>query len=146
MALRRPRALQLALALTLGGCGEATDGGQGLDVPPVFSATPSEMVASASDRLQLAVTWSPETPVKGQNAVRLQFLDDQRPVNGLTVDVVPWMPAHGHGTAIRPTVASSAPGEFVARPIYLYMSGAWQLRIAIAGAIADSAIATAQIP
>lgn len=147
MAHHRSRAVPLAFLLALGACGGATEGGEGLDVPPVFSSAPSQMVVSASGRLRLAVTWSPETPVKGQNAAQLQLFDDQqRPADGLTVEVVPWMPAHGHGTAIRPTVTSTAPGVFLARPVYLFMSGAWQLRIAIAGALDDSAIATAQIP
>lgn len=135
----------LPLALALAACGEAV--GDGAGPPAVFSETPSAVVTSASGRLKLAVTWSPETPIKGKNAAQLQFLsDDGQPVVGLMIDVVPWMPAHGHGTSVRPVVGDTAPGVFVAQPIYLYMSGSWQLRVAVRGALEDSAIASIEIP
>jgi hypothetical protein len=34
----------------------------------------------------------------------------------------------------------------VASPLYLFMSGEWQLRMTITGAIDDSAVATVDIP
>ena len=37
------------------------------------------------------------------------------------------MPAHGHGTSVQPEVSETAPGVFVAAPLYLHMPGEWEL-------------------
>jgi hypothetical protein len=116
-------------------------------MPPLsFPATPFETVTSSGGHLHVDVRWSPAVPVKGDDAAQLMFSDDSgNPVDGLSVDVVPWMPAHGHGTSLQPVIASTAPGVLVASPIYLFMSGEWQLRITVTGPLNDSAVATAQI-
>ena len=43
------------------------------------------------------------------------------------------------------TTRSLAPATFVANPVYLYMSGEWQLRMTFTGAFDDAAIATVEI-
>ena len=117
-------------------------------MPPLsFPSTPFETVVSSGGHLHLDVRWSPDVPVKGVDAAQLIFSDDLgTPVDGLAVAVLPWMPAHGHGTSVQPSVVSTAPGVLVASPIYLYMSGEWQLRMTVTGPLDDSAVATAQIP
>ncbi len=49
--------------------------------------------------------------------------------DGLTVEVVPWMPAMGHGASVYPTVSALGQGHYVAQPLELPMAGSWQLRI-----------------
>jgi hypothetical protein len=139
------RALGIVIVvLLLGGCGSAPT----TAMPPLsFPATPFETVTSSGGHLHVDVRWSPTVPVKGDDAAQLIFRDDLgNPVDGLSVDVVPWMPAHGHGTSIQPVTVSTAPGVLVATPVYLYMSGEWQLRMTIAGTLDDSAVTTVQIP
>jgi hypothetical protein len=133
-----------AVAVLAGGCGASPSD----EMPPLsFPAAPSQTVVSSAGHLHVDVRWSPETPVKGDDAVELTFSDDfGHPVDGLSVAVVPWMPAHGHGTAIQPVTTSTAPGVLVAAPVYLFMSGAWQLRLTITGGVSDSAVASVQIP
>jgi hypothetical protein len=134
----------VALAACVFGCGAAPAG----DAPPLsFSATPAETVTSDAGGLRIEVRWSPATPVRGQNAAELTFLDGNGDVvDGLGVGVLPWMPAHGHGTSVEPDVTPAGPGVVVASRVYLYMPGAWQLRMTISGKVDDAAIATVQIP
>jgi nitrogen fixation protein FixH len=102
-------------------------------------------VTTTTGKLGVAIRWSPTTPIKGSDAVELTILDAVgAPVDGLSVAVVPWMPAHGHGT-VAPAITETAPGTFVANPVYLYMSGQWQLRMTFTGASDDAAIATVEI-
>lgn len=132
----------IAVAL-LAGCGAAPQNGE----PALtFEAAPFETVVSASGRLKVEVRWSPATPIKGQNAVQLTFLNaDGSPVEGVSADVVPWMPAHGHGTSIRPAMTQDEPGVEIASPVFLYMSGTWQLRMTLSGAVEDTAVTDVQI-
>jgi hypothetical protein len=139
---------RLVLGLALGalacGCGAAPAGSP---APVSFSGPPFETVASASGALRIGVRWSPPSPVKGDDAVELTFVDVAgNLVDGLTTEVVPWMPAHGHGTSVEPVATSTTPGVIVASPVYLFMSGEWQLRLTLTGAAHDSAVVTAQIP
>ncbi len=138
------RASLLALALLVAGCGATAPAA----TPELsFAAAPAETVTTSSGALRVEVRWSPEVPVKGADAAQLTFLDAQgAPVDGLDVDVVPWMPAHGHGTSIQPVASASGPGAVVVSPLYLYMSGQWQLRMKISGTVDDSAVATIEIP
>ena len=112
-----------------------------------FSGPSAQSVTSTSGQLTVGVRWSPDVPLRGSNAAQLTFLDGAgNPVDGLDLSIVPWMPAHGHGTAVQPVIMTTAPGTQVATPLYLFMSGEWQLRMTITGAIDDTAIATVEIP
>lgn len=132
-------------ALLLAACGAG--GGGDASPPLLFSGPAAETVAGAAGAITVEARWSPVVPVKGNNAVELTFRDDAgEPLDGLVVSVVPWMPAHGHGTAVQPVVMPGADGVQVATPVYLYMSGEWQLRLTMTGPQQDAAIITVQIP
>src|SRR5262249_41805523 len=110
-----------AVAALVAGCGSAS---QSLDVPENFGADPLETVASQTGQLSVVVRTSPPPPVRGPNAVELTVTDDTgAPVDGLDVSVMPWMPAHGHGTSIQPTTTARGGGVYVATPVVLYMAG-----------------------
>lgn len=112
-----------------------------------FDGPSAQTVTSASGQLTIDVRWSPSVPVRGSDAAQLTFLDaGGNPMDGLDLSIVPWMPAHGHGTAVQPVTTTTAPGVQVATPLYLFMSGEWQLRMTITGAMDDAAIATVEIP
>lgn len=112
-----------------------------------FSGPPAQTLSSTTGQLTIDIRWSPNVPLRGSNAAELRFLDASgNPVDGLDLSIVPWMPAHAHGTAVQPVITSSAPGVQIATPLYLFMSGEWQLRMTITGAMDDTAIATVEIP
>lgn len=137
--------IAIAAALSLTACGSNQTA---VSSPPLsFSGPASDTVASTTGALSIGIRWSPDVPVKGSDAAELTFLDASgNPVDGLTVTIVPWMPAHGHGTSIQPIMMTESPGVQIATPLYLFMSGEWQLRMMITGAIDDSAVATVEIP
>src|SRR5580692_11928210 len=111
----------------------------------VFPGAPALTVASASGQLTIGVWWSPAQPTVGYDAAQLSIADATgAPVTGLTLTIIPWMPAHGHGASVEPTVSETAPGIYVATPLDFFMAGNWELMTSIArsadgGADADSA-------
>ena len=141
------RAIVLCLAtalLTGAACG--TDPIQSTE-PPSFAADPAQVLASDSGSLMIVVRFAPAPPTVGTDAVQLSFVDPNgAAAAGLALTVVPWMPAHGHGTSVNPTVTETAPGTFVATPLYLFMPGSWELRMTISGSVDDTAKAAFEIP
>lgn len=147
MRPRRPAPLVLA-ALLLVACG-------GSPPPPpalAFEGPPQVTVPSDSGALSIALWWSPAQPAVGYDACQLSISDQTgAPLAGATVTIVPWMPAHGHGGSVLPTVTENAPGVYVATPLDFYMSGTWQLRTKIvgggdAGAVDDTAEPSVNVP
>jgi len=115
--------------------------------PPSFAADPDQTLVSDSGALRIEVRFSPRPPTVGTDAVQLSFLDaNGSGASGLELTVVPWMPAHGHGTSVAPTVAETTPGTFVAEPLYLFMPGSWELRMTTGGSVDDTAKAAFEIP
>jgi hypothetical protein len=114
--------------------------------PPTFSGDPDQALVSDSGALRIAVRYAPDPPAVGSDAAELVFTDaNGQPVSGLGLVVVPWMPAHGHGTSVNPTVTEMAPGTFVASPLYLFMPGSWELRMTISGPVDDTAKAAFEL-
>ncbi|APR74731.1 Hypothetical protein A7982_00077 [Minicystis rosea] len=70
---------------------------------------------------------------------------DGTPVDGLDIDVVPWMPTMGHGSSIRPATEAKGGGRYVVSNVALFMSARWDLRTIISGAVSDRALITVQI-
>jgi hypothetical protein len=86
-------------------------------------------------------------PRKGAVDVMYRIVDRLgEPADDLILQVVPWMPAHGHGTSARAVVRSQGDGFYLIRPVYLYMSGRWELRTEIEGFVNDSATPILDIP
>jgi hypothetical protein len=131
-----PRALAgcwLAL-LAAAGCGSSGPG------PAGFPATPLLTASSASGALTLEVFSDPQPPVRGNVPVRFRFTDAAgHPVDGLTLAVVPWMPAMGHGSSVVPTVTALGEGRYDLANLYLFMPGQWELRTTISGGASDTA-------
>jgi hypothetical protein len=133
-------------ALGLPACGAATSSGP-TAAPLDFAEAPLLTMPTASGALTLTLRASPQPPVRGSDAAEMTFTDGSgAPVAGLAVTVLPWMTAHGHGTSVQPTVTETDPGVFVVTPLYLYMSGAWDLQTTVAGAINDTVTPTLDIP
>ena len=131
-------ALPAAMLVAIG-CG----GSQApLQVAPLtFSGPAAETVFLESGEVTIAVRWSWSPPVVGYDAGELTLTDTSgAPMTGYTLSVVPWMPAHGHGASVAPTVNETSTGVYVAAPLDFYMSGTWQLLTSITGP-ADAATA-----
>jgi hypothetical protein len=114
-----------------------------------FAAEPDQTLTSDSGALRIEVRFSPRPPAVGTGAVQLSFTDARGDdAAGLGLTVVPWMPAHGHGTSVDPTVteSASASGTFVATPLYLFMPGSWELRLTTSGSVDDTAKVAFEIP
>ena len=125
----RVAAALVTIALVGIGCG----GAEAELPPPVFPAA-ALVTTSTAAGMTIAVWSSPQPPAKGLAAFQFAFTDGAgAPVDGLTVDVLPWMPAHGHGGSTHPTATATAPGIFLVQPVSFFMSGAWELRTMIGG-------------
>jgi hypothetical protein len=105
-----------------------------------FPADPYTTTTSDSGALVIDVRTSPQPPSRGTDEVQLTVTkaSDGTPVDGLSLDVEPWMPAMQHGTSAT-TVTAEGGGVYLVTEVYLYMPGVWDLRTAISGAATDNA-------
>ncbi len=134
------------LALTIALAASACNGGPTTPSSPalVFPGAAAQTVASTSGRFRIQVWWSPAQPTVGYDATQLAIVDANGSlVSGLALTIVPWMPAHGHGASVQPTVTEASPGTYIATPLDFFMAGQWELRTAITsstdGGSADAA-------
>lgn len=74
------------------------------------------------------VSSTPGPPRKGNNAWVLQ-LRHPAPLDGLHLRVVPFMPDHGHGTAVQAVVTPAGNGTYDVSPVNLFMTGFWSVGI-----------------
>lgn len=122
----------LALALfACAGCSSASG--------PSSSGSFPILVTSDSKALHVELDASPP-PTVGTDTIELTVTraSDGAPQDGLTVTVVPWMPAMDHGTST-PTVTPEGNGKYLVTELYLFMPGTWVLKTSFAGPVADHA-------
>lgn len=83
----------------------------------------------------LAVKLLEATPgplIKGTNALKLEVRDEAgAPIDNATLKVTPFMPDHGHGSAVPPVVTAAGAGVYDVAKVYLSMAGLWQLKISV---------------
>ena len=132
--------------VTIGpGCTESATNRDG-----TVSETAAAVVTSDGGGYLIAVHSGPDAvPSRGVNTLRLDVtrLSDGEPATGLQLDVVPWMPAHGHGTSVKPAVApGEEPGSYVVTNVNLFMAGLWEIRTTIDGLTRDHAAPRFDIP
>ncbi len=133
----------LSLAVSLSGCdsegssgsdsGESSDAGQDSvcadeDRNDTFAVGLSRSGAHVTVEFMEA---SPAPPDRGENTWTVKVTDAGG--QGLTdaeLEVVPWMPDHGHGSSVIVEVqAMQTPGEYQLQPIDLFMAGLWEVRL-----------------
>jgi hypothetical protein len=86
---------------------------------------------------------NPAPPIKGNNEWTLLVTDEScKPLDGATIQVTPFMPAHGHGTSVKPTVTPMGNGLYKVSEINLYMPGTWRTTfdITVPGASAPASV------
>jgi hypothetical protein len=141
---RWPVAPAAGIALVLASCTNAAAPGT-----DDFADAPSAMVSTETGALRIVVHSSPDTqPTRGINALRLVVTKaaDGSPATGLSFDVVPWMPAMGHGSSVKPTLrAGGEPGVYTIDDVNLFMPGLWEIRATISGSSSDHATASFEI-
>jgi hypothetical protein len=96
-----------------------------------FTASPLVTTQTSAGVYDVDVRTSPQPPVVGLTQAQLVVKDHAtgRPVDGLSIGVVPWMPAMGHGTSLVPTVSASGDGVYTIDQLSLFMAGEWELRL-----------------
>jgi hypothetical protein len=115
--------------------------------PAVFPAEVLTTAPSSSGQLTVDVRTDPQPPVRGSIRAQMTIVDvNGQPVDGLDLAVVPWMPSHGHGTSITPSVSAQGGGLYLVDQLYLYMGGTWELRTTISGVVDDEAVAQVDVP
>lgn len=130
------RTIILALApLALGACepSDGEDGGDSDDGMASFCETDDRADAFSVDlskmgehtRVQI-VEAVPAQPARGDNTWTVMVTDaGGAPMEGMAVDVKPWMPDHGHGSPVEEEVTDLGAGEYEATPLNLFMAGFW---------------------
>ncbi|MFT3838245.1 MAG: FixH family protein [Myxococcaceae bacterium] len=85
----------------------------------------------------------PGPPLRGTNTWQLKVLDTAgQPVTGATLTVTPFMPEHGHGSQVVPTITADG-DQYKITNLYLFMPGLWKVTVqAMNGATTDSAAFT----
>lgn len=109
-------------SLALLACGD--DGkGSGAD-----SAKPPELETKEGS-WEGSLSLDPWPSEVGDNRLEIDLKDaDGEPLEGATVEISPWMPAHGHGsTDVK--ASEGEPGHYVTDKLYLNMPGLWELRV-----------------
>jgi YtkA-like len=157
-ALRsRDRALLFASCVSLSACGsdnKTNDGEVGdaaigcLNDPRAQIYTANVQRKGYGNLLTFVLTQGdPAPPAKGTNTWTVKLLDGAgNVVTGGTIMATPYMPDHGHGTAVAPETTPSGDGYMIT-PLYLFMPGLWQITLqAMTPAGDDSAVFNFCIP
>lgn len=132
-------------ALLTCACSSGSAGGG----PGTFPDTPLATETSDGARFDVAIWTSPtQPPERGNNELKLVVTDaaSGEPVDGLNVQMVPWMPAMGHGTSVTPSVTPRGAGVYILEDVALYMPGEWQLRTTFTDETTDRCEPTFDIP
>jgi hypothetical protein len=121
------------LVIALTACSSAS-------APAGFPAQPIQTLSSKMQQLSVAVRTSPQPPTRGDQNIEYSITDRStgKPLAGLTLGVVPWMPVMGHGASIVPSVTETAPGTYLIANVDLFMAGEWVLRTMISGRVGDA--------
>lgn len=106
-----------------------------------------EKPGDAGTYLISIVDAAPAPPDKGDNTWTIHVsTTDGAAVEGGTVIITPFMPAHNHGTnpATVETSATGTAGDYQSVPFNLFMGGQWELTVTAtaAGTGSDSALFT----
>lgn len=125
-----PDAAQVDDGLEAGGCAAR----QGMDT---FSAGMSK-TGRAGITVQL-VGSEPAPPGRFDNTWTLFLEDGSGPLEGAAIEVIPFMPEHGHGTSRTAVVEELGEGVYEADPVNFNMLGVWDTTIEVeAGDVSDS--------
>lgn len=145
----KTRASQLVLAIAMAavaplGCSSSHDehSHQGTGSSTLGTVT------SDSGKLSVAFSSSPDPLERGENELWLDVHDAEthEPVDDLTLEVEPYMPAHHHGSSAVPVVAAEGKGRYHVTNVVFTMAGDWEIRVHVKDPFEDALRATVTIP
>jgi len=125
---------ELLVPLVLIGCGAA-------------DPEPSASHVSSSQGMYVGeFRFDPNPPEVGQNQLTLQLAAAQDPVLGASIQLSPYMPAHGHSSSQIPTVSELGDGSYLASGIVYNMPGTWELTIDVSADVgSDSFVLSSDV-
>ncbi|MEO8800946.1 MAG: FixH family protein [Polyangiaceae bacterium] len=109
-----------------------------------FSAGMEQMGSSGALGVKLT-SIDPNPVFKGDNDWKVTVVDASgNAVVGATITAKPFMPDHGHGSSIVPTVTEAGGGSYDVNHLNLFMPGIWQVTFAVttAAGVHDAAVFT----
>ena len=147
------RALLLAVLVACSSGNSSTPDGP-LDcsaIPGTDMFTPGLPKPGANDTFNLKLmTISPAPPQRLVNSwvVEVDWAASGTPVDGATLNVMPYMPSHGHPSPEEVIVtAAGSPGQYNLDPVFFSMPGVWTTTITTTqGTATDSSVYTFCIP
>ena len=70
----------------------------------------------------------------GNNTIDILIRDqDGKGIEGLKINIQPWMPDMGHGVDIEPVIYEKGRGTYTLDNVYIGMSGHWELKVIVKG-------------
>lgn len=126
--------LGLGAGLTQAGCGhddEHGDHGGGGEAPegdPVAPGFAKTGTGGLTAELQVL---DPPEPVRGDNTWTVSVRDAAGAATACSMQIEPFMPAHGHGTGKTAEVEDLGDGSYRVTPINLFMRGLWTVDFAL---------------
>jgi hypothetical protein len=144
----------VALALCLVACGGSSggsgDAGETVNCqsdPRVLAYAPPVTVQSQAKTMKFTLNQSsPAPPARGTDTWNIHVTDaNGAALPSLTLNAKPFMPDHGHGPAVTPSVDNKGGGDYAATNLYFFMPGVWQVTFTAQGST-DSAVFTFCVP
>ncbi len=114
-----------------------------------FAEEPWLRLHSDEGRFEVELRSLPASPpVRGDNRIELRVLDADTGsgIEGLAIDMVPFMPAMGHGSGVDPSSTEVGDGGYELYPVRLSMPGRWELRTTLGDADPDTLTPTFEVP
>ncbi len=138
-------AFALGTALLVAACTSSTgttpsDAGTQADTAPTvtcekdprvdtYAANLTKTSASGATKVTL-VSSDPAPPIRGTNTWVVKLTDGGgAPLANEELAVDLFMPDHGHGSSVKPTITSNGDGTYKLESVYLFMPGVWRITI-----------------
>lgn len=131
----------------LGACGDSNtastsdDGGAVCSPASSFPSVALTTVTGDKGNVRVEFRSAPEpTITAGQQCIEVVVRDatSGNTIDGLSVTMIPWMPAMQHGASITPVVTPLGEGRYVFTNVVLSMLGEWELQTHLSGEASDS--------
>jgi len=102
-----------------------------LGIPPLVAGDRAESARPEQALEMELVSTDPERQRRGYNAFTVRFSDlSHAPYEPAAATAVPWMPQHGHGTAVAASVYPGPnSGEWVIDNLNLFMPSYWKIYV-----------------
>jgi hypothetical protein len=116
--------------------------------PPTFGPEAFITTTGQAGALTVEMRTSPQPPQRGLVFVELTVINavDRSLVDGLALEVKPFMPAHNHGSSVQVNVTPEGRGKYLLTNVDLFMPGTWQLQTNFTGPVTDYAAPEFYVP